>query len=101
MRHIMTSLCLGSAMVLSACGGQDTAELDAAFKAVNVIDESGLNDIMLNSPDPNEAVRYFERATAENPDRVDSRAATQRRWCARARRRRRIRSGRRSCPAPT
>lgn len=73
MRHIMTSLCLGSAMVLSACGGQDTAELDAAFKAVNVIDESGLNDIMLNSPDPNEAVRYFERATAENPDRVDLR----------------------------
>lgn len=73
MRHIMTSLCLGSAMVLSACGGQDTAELDAAFKAVNVIDESGLNDIMLNSPDPNEAVRYFERASAENPDRIDLR----------------------------
>ncbi len=73
MRHIMTSLCLGSAMVLSACGGQDTAELDAAFKAVNVIDESGLNDIMLNSPDPGEAVRYFERASAENPDRIDLR----------------------------
>lgn len=72
MRHIMTSICLGSAMMLSACGGaQDNAELDAAFKAVNVIDESGLNDIMLNSPDPNEAVRYFERASAENPDRVD------------------------------
>ena len=73
MRHIMTSLCLGSAMLLSACGGQDTAELDAAFKAVNVIDESGLNDIMLNSPDPGEAVRYFERASAENPDRIDLR----------------------------
>jgi len=73
MRHIVTSLCLGSTLVLSACGGQDTAELDAAFKAVNVIDESGLNDIMLNSPDPNEAVRYFERASAENPDRVDLR----------------------------
>jgi Flp pilus assembly protein TadD len=71
MRHIMTSLCLGSTLVLSACGGQQTAELDAAFKAVNVIDESGLNDIMLNSPDPGEAVRYFERATAENPDRID------------------------------
>jgi len=73
MRHIVTSLCLGSTLVLSACGGQETAELDAAFKAVNVIDESGLNDIMLNSPDPNEAVRYFERASAENPDRVDLR----------------------------
>lgn len=72
MRHIMTSICLGSAVVLSACSGaQDTAELDSAFKAVNVIDESGLNDIMLNSPDPNEAVRYFQRATAENPDRID------------------------------
>ncbi|MDJ1006949.1 MAG: tetratricopeptide repeat protein [Paracoccaceae bacterium] len=72
MRHIMTSLCLGSALVLSACSGeQDSAELDSAFKAVNVIDESGLNDIMLNSPDPNEAVRYFARATAENPERID------------------------------
>lgn len=72
MRHLMTSICLGSAIVLSACSGsQDTAELDSAFKAVNVIDESGLNDIMLNSPDPNEAVRYFERASAENPDRID------------------------------
>ncbi|MEL7027415.1 MAG: tetratricopeptide repeat protein [Pseudomonadota bacterium] len=72
MRHIMISLCLGSTLVLSACGGQqDTAELDAAFKAVNVIDESGLNDVMLNSPDPNEAVRYFQRATAENPDRLE------------------------------
>jgi len=73
MRHVMTSLCLGSALVLSACGGQDTAELDSAFKAVNVIDESGLNDIMLNSPDPNEAVRYFERAAAQNPERLDLR----------------------------
>lgn len=71
MRHIMTSLCLGSAIVLSACAAQDNAELDGAFKAVNVIDESGLNDIMLNTPDPEEGVRYFQRATAENPDRID------------------------------
>ncbi len=72
MRHIALSLCLGSTLVLTACGGQqDTAELDAAFKAVNVIDESGLNDVMLNSPDPNEGVRYFQRASAENPERID------------------------------
>lgn len=71
MRHIVVSLCLGSTLVLSACGGQDTAELDSAFKAVNVIDESGLNDVMLNSPDPDEGVRYFQRASAENPDRID------------------------------
>lgn len=72
MRHIVISLCLGSTLVLTACsGGQDTAELDAAFKAVNVIDESGLNDVMLNSADPNEGVRYFQRAAAENPERID------------------------------
>ena len=72
MRHIVISLCLGSTLVLSACGAQqDTAELDAAFKAVNVIDESGLNDVMLNTPDPNEGVRYFQRASAENPERID------------------------------
>ncbi|MEM9708049.1 MAG: tetratricopeptide repeat protein [Pseudomonadota bacterium] len=71
MRHIVKSLCFGSAVLLSACANQDTAELDAAFKAVNVIDEAGLNDVMLNTPDPDEAVRYFQRATAENPDRLD------------------------------
>lgn len=71
MRHIAISLCLGSALVLSACGSESTDELDSAFKAVNVIDENGLNDVMLNSPDPNEGVRYFQRAVAESPDRID------------------------------
>ncbi len=71
MRHIVISLCLGSTLVLSACGSDNAAEVDSAFKAVNVIDESGLNDVMLNSPDPEEGVRYFQRASAENPDRID------------------------------
>ena len=39
--------------------------------SVNVIDESNLNDIMLTVADPNEAVTYFSRASAENPDRLD------------------------------
>jgi hypothetical protein len=36
-----------------------------------VIDESNLNDIMLTVGDPNEAVAYFTKAAAENPDRID------------------------------
>ena len=72
MRHpILTVLCLGGAVALSACNKNSDAEVQRAVKAVNVIDESNLNDIMLTVSDPNEAVAYFQKASTENPDRVD------------------------------
>jgi Tfp pilus assembly protein PilF len=73
MRHrIFVSLCLGSALALSACSQENTdAEVERAIDAVNVIDESNLNDVMLQSADPEEAVNYFVRATTEQPERVD------------------------------
>jgi len=72
MRHtILLTLCLGSAVALSACGRSDSAEVDRAIKNVNVIDETNLNDIMLTVGDPNEAVDYFRRTSMENPDRID------------------------------
>jgi len=64
-------LCLGSAVFLSACGDKKDADVDKAIDPVNVIDESGLNDVMLQAADPEEAVTYFIRATSEHPDRVD------------------------------
>ena len=73
MRHpIIVSLCLTGAVALSACD-KDPANSDVkrALKGVNVIDDSNLNDIMLTSADPNEAVSYFQRTLAENPDRID------------------------------
>lgn len=61
-----------SAMVaLTACQGSSDAEVQRALKNVNVVDESNLNDIMLTVADPNEAVAYFARASADQPDRID------------------------------
>ena len=48
-------------------------EVEQAIKDVNVIDESNLNDVMLTVADPNEAVSYFQRTIADNPDRIDLR----------------------------
>lgn len=39
--------------------------------ALNVIDESNLNDLMLNFADPNQSVIYFQRGLASDPGRVD------------------------------
>ena len=72
MRHpILTILCLGGAVALSACNKNSDADVQRAVKAVNVIDESNLNDIMLTVGDPNEAVAYFQKASTENPNRID------------------------------
>ncbi|MEZ5911460.1 MAG: tetratricopeptide repeat protein [Paracoccaceae bacterium] len=72
MRHsVLTALCLGTVVTLSACQKSSDAEVERAIKNVNVIDESNLNDIMLTVADPNEAVAYFRKASTEQPDRID------------------------------
>lgn len=74
MRHpILISLCLAGASVLAGCQKASDAEVDRAIKDVNVIDESNLSDVMLTVGDPNEAVAYFQRTLAQNPDRIDLR----------------------------
>lgn len=73
MRHpvFLTAALLGS-LALSGCNQpQNSAEVQRAIKSVNVIDESNLSDIMLTVGDPNEAVAYFQKTSAENPDRID------------------------------
>jgi len=65
----LTALAL---MILTtACDTPDAAEADRALDPLNVIDESSLNDIMLTTAAPEEAVSYFRRAADETPDRVD------------------------------
>lgn len=64
-------LCLGSALLLSACAETAEETVERAFQDVNVIDESNLNDVMLTVADPNEAVAYFTRAVRESPDRIE------------------------------
>lgn len=58
---------------LSGCGGggPTDAEVEQALKDVNVIDDANLNEVMLSVADPNEAVNYFQRTLAQNPDRID------------------------------
>lgn len=72
MRHsIFVSLCLGGALVLSACGDTNGNAVDRKLQDVNVIDETNLSEVMLTSADPNEAVAYFQRSSAQYPDRID------------------------------
>ncbi|MCP3972771.1 MAG: tetratricopeptide repeat protein [Rhodobacteraceae bacterium] len=72
MRQMVGMLCIGGVMLLGACdrmrGG---ADVDRAFKGVNVIDETNLNDIMLTVANPDEAVEYFRRASRQDPGRID------------------------------
>lgn len=73
MRHsFLVTLCLGSALALSACQKPGKSEgVERALGDLNVIDESNLSDIMLTVGDPGEAVSYFTRATKNTPDRID------------------------------
>lgn len=73
MRHpIILAVSLAGAMALSACEDQQADEtVERALQDVNVVDESDLNDVMLTVADPNEAVNYFNRTAAEQPDRID------------------------------
>ncbi len=71
MRHpILFSLCIAAFAGLSACDDKNQ-DATRAVAGVNVIDETNLNDVMLTVADPNEAVTYFQRATSEQPDRID------------------------------
>ena len=72
MRHsILFSLGLSASLALSACGDTASNKVDRAFRDVNVVDESNMNDIMLTVADPNEAVTYFQRTLGEHPERID------------------------------
>ena len=72
MRHpYLLSACLAAVTGLSACADKGEETVERAFQEVNVVDESNLNDVMLTVADPNEAVSYFARATADKPERID------------------------------
>ncbi len=72
MRQLKTGiLCLLGTVALSACESTNESETEKALKNVNVIDQTNLNDIMLTVADPEEAVAYFQRASAQDPKRID------------------------------
>jgi Flp pilus assembly protein TadD len=69
---VMVALCAASVVALAGCdamrGGN---EVDRALAGINVVDETNLNEVMLSAADPGEAVNYFQRAAAQQPDRID------------------------------
>ncbi|CUH64232.1 tetratricopeptide repeat protein [Thalassovita gelatinovora] len=73
MRHpLLVTLGLTAALGLSACEEiRGKNQVDRAMSAVNAVDENNLSDIMLTVADADEAVNYFKRAAADNPDRMD------------------------------
>jgi len=72
MRQRFPLLCLLAATgLIAGCENTGDEEARRTLEAVNVIDESNLNDIMLTVADPEEAVNYFRKATAQQPDRID------------------------------
>lgn len=60
-----------AALALSGCLNSGGGDVSRSFDGVNVIDENNLSDIMLTVADPNEAVNYFKRSSAEEPGRID------------------------------
>ncbi len=67
------TLCLAGVLTISGCEKFISPSVDKNTSAVNVIDATNLNDIMLTVADPNEAVNYFQRALNQKPDRSDLR----------------------------
>ncbi len=59
------------AVSVAACSPMTEAEKNASLGPMNVVDETGLDDIMLNLADPEEAVAFFRDSLAQHPDRVD------------------------------
>jgi Flp pilus assembly protein TadD len=73
MRHsIRFTLCAALGLSLTACAkDKGDEQVERAMSAINAVDENNLSDIMLTVADAGEAVRYFQRASADNPDRID------------------------------
>ncbi|MBL4873566.1 MAG: tetratricopeptide repeat protein [Rhodobacteraceae bacterium] len=57
--------------MLAGCAELTDEEKNADLGPLNVIDATGLNDIMLNLADPAEAVAFFRDSLAADPERVD------------------------------
>ena len=72
MRHpLFVTMCLAAGLGLSGCSDINENAVDRKLSNLNVVDETDLNEVMLTVADPNEAVAYFQRASKDNPKRID------------------------------
>jgi len=65
------AVALLAALALGACAPSIAERPDPLGQ--NVIDDAGLSNLLLSAGDPDQAVRYFEGASAEEPERADLR----------------------------
>ncbi|WP_284163577.1 tetratricopeptide repeat protein [Frigidibacter sp. SD6-1] len=74
MRHpVLISLCIAGMFSLSACQQDRSKEAAKALKEFTESDQAGLNALMLQAANPDEAVAYFTKASAANPENIDYR----------------------------
>lgn len=61
-----------AALAVAGCEDHDAArEAIQSLDGLNVIDESSLNDLLLDYADPDQAVKYFQGSLAKEPQRED------------------------------
>lgn len=63
---------LAAVLLLAGCENPSVSSKPDPL-AKNVIDDAGLSNLLLNAGDPAQAVRYFQGALAEEPERADFR----------------------------
>ena len=71
LRNGAFALSVAAMALLAGCQNSGDAAAKRALDSVNVVDETNLNDVMLTVADPQEAVNYFTKASAAQPDRID------------------------------
>ena len=79
MRHIIRVaqqfplvLAIAVTPVLTACNSIKTTKgAKRAIDSVDAVDQTNISEIMLAMGEPAEAVAYFQKASAEKPDRID------------------------------
>ena len=69
----LTRLMIVSALAMAGCQESYDADREAAIALgeLNVLDESGLTELMLDFADPNEAAAYFRKSLVAEPNRTD------------------------------
>lgn len=70
-QNLVIASAFAAVFIVSGCHKSGDAEVARAMRDVNVVDETNLNDVMLSVADPDEAVSYFARASANDPGRID------------------------------
>ncbi len=64
---------LAAGLVMAGLAACESVSQKEDPLAANVVDEANLNELMLTVSDPEDAVEYFRKALAEEPDRADFR----------------------------